>query len=91
MSDEKFHFQIPKDNIRSEKYEKRGFGQAYPRSNYYEHAEKLLDRYERLYKDESNKKDFNLTSQIFFQIKVPSDRAIKKRKTQASKSGNKYP
>lgn len=87
MSDEKFHLQIPKDNIRSEKYEKRGFGQAYPRSNYYEHAEKLLDRYERLYEGESNKKDFKLTSQIFFQIEVPSDRAIKNEKLKLQNLG----
>jgi hypothetical protein len=80
MSDEKFHFQIPKDNIRNEKYEKKGFGISYPRLNYYEHGEMLLKKYDNLYQYEATKTDFNLASQIFFQVETPANRAIKNEK-----------
>ena len=80
MSEDKFHFQIPKGNIRNEKYDKKGFGISYPRTNYAEHGEMLLEKYDQLIQSEAKKSDFNLSSQIFFQVETPVDRAIKNEK-----------
>lgn len=80
MNDNKFHFQIPKENIRIQKYKKHGFGQSFSRSNYYEHGEKLLGQYDKLYSYESTKNDFDLASQLFFSIEIPEQRDIKSEK-----------
>ncbi|WP_231424674.1 S8 family peptidase [Pedobacter sp. Leaf250] len=80
MNEGKFHFHIPKDNIRIEKYKKTGFGVSFTRSNYSEHGKRLLDQYDKLLLNESKKSDYDLTSQIFFNIEVPTDRDIKNEK-----------
>ncbi|WP_343589711.1 S8 family peptidase [Flavobacterium sp.] len=80
MSKDKFHFEIPKDNIRNEKYEKTGGGVSVERSNHKEHGLVLLTEVNELKEIEYDKRDFHYTSDIYLQIETPRGYSLKNQK-----------
>jgi len=80
MAKDKFHFEIPKENIRNEKYEKTGGGISVKRDNHTEHGLKLLTEVFKLKETEFNKKDYNYTSDIYLQVETPRGYSIKGQK-----------
>ncbi|CAD0008163.1 S8 family peptidase [Flavobacterium salmonis] len=80
MSDDKFHFEIPKENIRNEKYEKTGGGISVQRIDHTEHGLNLHTQTLKLKEVELSKKDFKYTSDLYIQLETPADISIKSQK-----------
>jgi len=87
MNDDRFHFEIPKENVRIDKYEKTGGGQNYSRQNHQEHGEKLLEQTLKLKEIEFTKKDSKFTNDLFFQIETPEELSVKSEKFKIEKAG----
>jgi Subtilase family len=87
MSDDRSHFEIPKENIRSEKYEKTGGGESFQRLNHSDHGKKLMEQTIRLKQVEFTKKDSKYSSDIFFQIETPKDLSVKGEKLRLERLG----
>jgi len=87
MSDDKFHFQIPNENIRNIKYEKTGGGKSVQRLNHSEHGIKLRSQTTHLKEQELSKKDSQYTSDIYLQIETPSDVSLKSQKVKIEELG----
>lgn len=83
----RFHLQIPKENIRSEKYEKTGGGETFQRLNHFEHGTKLLSQTLRLAQVELTKKDSSFTEELFLQIETPPELSVKQEKFKIEKLG----
>lgn len=87
MSNERSHFEVPKENIRNEKYEKTGGGKTFQRLNHGDHGKKLMDQTTKLKQVELNKKDSKYTSDIFFQVETPKEVSVKSEKLKLEKLG----
>jgi|26BtaG_2_1085354.scaffolds.fasta_scaffold00262_16 hypothetical protein len=87
MSEEKFHFEIPKENIRIEKYEKRGYAPTVQRISHIEHGQKLKAQTQNFINTEFKKKDFEYTSDLFLQIETPEKITIKSQKQKIENLG----
>ena len=87
MSDDKFHFQIPNENIRNVKYEKNGGGKSVQRVDHSEHGLKLRTQTAVLKEQELLKKDSKFTSDIYLQIETPSDISLKSQKLKIEELG----
>lgn len=83
----RFHFQIPKDNIRVEKFEKSGFSEPYQRLNHSDHGRKLLSQTLTLQQVEFTKKDARFTEELFLQIETPPELSLKTEKLKIEKLG----
>lgn len=86
----RFHLQIPKENVRSEKYEKTGGGESYQRLNHYTHGTKLLSQTLRLGQIEFTKKDATFTEDLFLQIETPAELSVKHEKFKIEKLGLEF-
>ena len=80
MSKDRFHFEIPGENIRNEKYEKRGFSPKVPRLSHLEHGKKLQLQSQEYLQTELKKKDVKYTDDFFLQIETPNEISIKSQK-----------
>jgi hypothetical protein len=87
MNDNKFHFQIQKENISNVKYEKTGGGISVQRLNHSEHGVKLKFQTTELKQKEKLKKDSEFTSDIYLQIATPSDVSIKSQRLKIEELG----
>lgn len=83
----RFHFQIPKENIRIQKFEKTGFGESYQRQDHIEHGRKLLSQSLSIQEVELSKKDAKFTDEMFLQIATPPSLSIKNEKIKIEKLG----
>jgi hypothetical protein len=87
MSEDKFHFEIPKDNIRNEKYEKTGGGTSVQRLDHSEHGINLRNQTLELKRLELKKKDFEYTSDIYIQLETPNEFSLKSQKQKIEQLG----
>ncbi len=87
MADEKFHFEIPKKNVRIEKYDKTGYSPAVPRISHKEHGEKLKMDVLKLKEIEFKKRDSKYTNDVFLQLETPEKVSIKSQKTKIEQLG----
>ncbi len=87
MSDDKYHFEIPKENIRIEKFEKTGFSPSVDRLNHTEHGLKLQQQTIELKEIESSRKDSKFTNELFLQIETPADIPLKTQKLKIENLG----
>lgn len=87
MADNNYHFQIPRDNIRNEKYEKHGFSPAVQRVNYSEHGAALKRQAAEFKQIELAKKDMEYSSQLFLQIETPEKVSVKSQKQKIENLG----
>ena len=87
MSNERSHFEIPKDNIRNEKYEKTGGGESFQRFNHSDHGKKLMDQTVKLKQVELKRRDSQYTSDIFLQIETSKEVSVKSEKLRLEKLG----
>lgn len=87
MSEDRFHFEIPKENIRVEKYEKTGGGESFQRLNHAEHGRKLIEQTNKLKKVEQNKKDSRISENIYFQIETPKELSVKQERQKIENLG----
>jgi hypothetical protein len=87
MSDEKFHFEIPISNIRTQKYDKTGGGKSVNRINPSEHGRKLKEQTSTLIKNEISKKDFLYTSDLYLQIVTPEEVSLKSQQLKIEELG----
>lgn len=87
MSDDRFHFKIPITNVRLEKFEKSGGGESFQRDNHTEHGHKLYSSTLKLKEIEFDKKDSDLTSDLFLQIETPEKLSVKSEKLKIEKLG----
>jgi hypothetical protein len=83
----RYHFEIPKKNIRTEKYEKSGGGTNYQRINHDEHGRNLLGQTAKLLATEFSKKDSGFTSDVFLQIETPETLSVKGEKPKIENLG----
>lgn len=87
MSDDKFHFKIPNENIKNVKYEKTGGGTSVQRIDHAEHGIKLKAQTADLKKLEFSKKDFRYTSDIYLQIETPTEVTLKSQRLKIEELG----
>ncbi|RMA67697.1 S8 family peptidase [Ulvibacter antarcticus] len=87
MSEEKFHFEIPKGNIRNVKYDKQGFAPTVQRISHSEHGKKLMTQTKEFIATEFKKKDIEYTSDLFLQIETPEKITIKSQKQKIENLG----
>jgi len=87
MAEDNYHFKIPNDNIRNEKYEKFGFSPSVQRVNYSEHGLNLKQQASLFKEKESLKKDISYSSQLFLQIETPEKVSIKSQKQKIENLG----
>lgn len=87
MSEEKFHFKIPKGNIRNVKYEKHGFAPSVKRISHSDHGLKLKTQTQEFINTEFSKKDIEYTSDLFLQIETPEKITIKSQKLKIENLG----
>ena len=87
MSDYKFHFEIPLNNIRIEKYEKSGFSPIVQRISHKKHGEKLKSDILKLREIEFKKSDAKYTDELFLQISTPEKVSIKNFKSKIEQLG----
>src|ERR1035437_8876855 len=87
MSDEKFHFEIPINNVRTERYDKTGGGKSVKRLNPSEHGKKLKEQTSTLKNNEISKKDFLYTSDLYLQIVTPEDVTLKSQQLKIEELG----
>jgi len=87
MSDDKFHFEIPKKNIKNIRYEKTGGGVSVTRLNHSEHGKKLKGQTEILKAAEFDKKDSKYTSDLYLQIETPRDVTLKSQRLKIEELG----
>lgn len=80
MAEDRFHFQIPIENIRSENCPKHGGGENYARTDYSVHGKKLWQDSNAIKITEAKRKDFNLISDLFLLMEMPQDIPIKNHK-----------
>tara|TARA_R110000751_G_scaffold126574_5_gene228544 strand:- start:10468 stop:12672 length:2205 start_codon:yes stop_codon:yes gene_type:complete len=80
MSNKRFHFEIPGDNIRNEKYDKSGFSPSVKRLDHVEHGQKLQIQAQKFIEVEFKKKDIRYTDDLFLQIETPKDITLKSQK-----------
>ena len=80
MDDDSFHFQIPDENIRQEKYEKSSGGKSYTRANHREHGIRLLASTNYVIAKESQKKDYDLVRELFLAVETPEELSVKSEK-----------
>lgn len=76
MADNKFHFEIPRKNVRVEKYDKTGYSPTVPRISHKEHGEKLKTEVLKLKEIEFGKRDSKYTNDLFIQLETPSNVSI---------------
>jgi hypothetical protein len=89
MSEDKFHFEIPKENVRIESYPKRGFSPSVPRASHFDHGKNLQMQTQNLVKTEFNKKDAQYTQDLFLQIETPDEFKIKSQRFKIEELGFK--
>ena len=87
MSEEKFHFEIPKENIRNEKYDKQGFSPTVQRISHSEHGKKLKSQTQEFINTEFKKKDIEYTYDLFLQLETPEKVTIKSQKQKIENLG----
>ncbi|KRD58496.1 hypothetical protein ASE40_19405 [Flavobacterium sp. Root935] len=87
MAKDNYHFQIPVENIRIEKYEKRGFSPSVKRNDYGKHGEYLRELSNQFQKEESEKKDVQYSGHLFLQIETPIRVSIKSQKQKIENLG----
>lgn len=87
MSEEKFHFEIPKGHIRNVKYDKHGFAPSVQRINHSEHGQKLKAQTQDFITTEFNKKDIEYTSDLYLQIETSEKTTIKSQKLKIENLG----
>ena len=87
MADDKFHFQIPNENIKNIKYEKTGGSVSVQRENHSEHGLKLKAQTYNLKNQELTKKDSYFTTDIYLQIETPSNVSLKSQKLKIEELG----
>jgi len=87
MSNDKFHFEIPKENIRIEKYDKSGFSPTVERLSHAEHGLKLQQQTSELKEIEFSKKDSKYTNELFLQIETPTEVPLKSQKLKIENLG----
>lgn len=87
MSEEKFHFEIPKENVRNEKYDKQGFSPTVQRINHSEHGKKLKTQTQEFINTEFKKKDIEYTNDLFLQLETPEKVTIKSQKQKIENLG----
>ncbi|WNH07932.1 hypothetical protein [Thalassobellus suaedae] len=87
MSEEKFHFEIPKDNIRNIKYDKHGFAPSVQRISHTDHGQKLKAQTQDFITTEFKKKDIEYTSDLYLQIETPEKITIKSQKLKIENLG----
>ncbi len=80
MSEEKFHFEIPQNNIRTVKYDKQGFAPSVQRISHSDHGQKLKAQTQDFINTEFQIKDIEYTSDLFLQIETPEKITIKSQK-----------
>lgn len=89
MNKDRFHFEIPGENVRNEKYEKRGFSPKVPRLSHSEHGKKLQLQSQEYLQTELKKKDIKYTDDFFLQIETPDEISIKSQKLKIEDLGFK--
>lgn len=89
MSKKRFHFEVPGNNIRNEKYEKSGFSPSVKRLNHLEHGQKLQLQSQKFLESELRKKDVKYTDDLFLQIETPKDIPLKSQKVKIADLGFK--
>ena len=87
MSEEKFHFEIPKENIRNVKYDKQGFSPTVQRISHSEHGKKLRAQTEEFTNTEFRKKDIQFTKNLYLQLETPEKTTIKSQKQKIENLG----
>jgi hypothetical protein len=87
MSEDKFHFEIPKENIRNIKYDKQGFAPSVQRISHTEHGQKLKTQTQEFINTEFKKKDIEFISDLFLQIETPEKITIKSQKQKIENLG----
>jgi hypothetical protein len=87
MSEEKFHFEIPKENIRNVKYDKHGFAPSVQRISHSDHGQKLKAQTQDFITTEFKKKDIEYTSDLYLQIETPEKITIKSQKLKIENLG----
>lgn len=90
MADNKYHFEIPRKNVRIEKYDKTGFSPTVPRISHKEHGEKLKMEVLKLKEIEFEKKDSKYTNDLFLQLETPEKIPIKSQKTKIEQLGFEF-
>jgi len=85
--EDKFHFEIPPENVRNEHYQKQGMGTTVCREDHYNHGLRLISQTSELKLSASRKKDFNFTSNLYLQIETPEGFPIKDQKNNLEKIG----
>jgi hypothetical protein len=87
MDDNKFHFRIPKENVRIEKFDKTGFSPSVERLNHSEHGLKLKEQTNKLVVLEASRKDSKYVDELFVQIETPIDIPLKSQKLKIENLG----
>ncbi len=87
MADDRFHFLIPSENVRSSKVKKRGFGMSYPRSDYSKHGLKLRAAKVEVGNSEAKKKDSKFMQDVFLQVETPAKTRIRDHKSKIQNLG----
>jgi len=89
MSEDKFHFEIPKENVHVDSYSKRGFSPSVPRASHFDHGRKLQMQTQNLVQTEFSKKDAQYTRDLFLQIETPDEFKIKSQRLKIEELGFK--
>lgn len=87
MSDDKFHFEIPKENVRIEKYEKYGYSIPVDRTDHSEHGKALRQLALKFREYEERRKDARFTQDLFLQIETPEPVSLKSQKSKIEQLG----
>ncbi|UII81076.1 S8 family peptidase [Flagellimonas sp. CMM7] len=87
MGEDKFHYEIPKENIRNAKYEKQGFSPTVKRINHSQHGIRLRTLTRNFVKSTLSKKDIEYTSDLFLQLETPDKVTIKSQKQKIENLG----
>jgi len=87
MNDERFHLEIPIENIRIERYEKTGGGESVKRLDYTEHGKKLREQTQSIKQNELSKRDSVYTSDLYLQISTPEAVTLKSQRLKIEELG----
>jgi hypothetical protein len=87
MDKDKFHFKIPKENVKNRAYVKTGGGETVSRQDHGKHGVKLRGQTQKLIITEQSKKDFAYTTDLYLQISTPKDVTLKSQRLKIQELG----
>jgi len=87
MAKDNYHFQIPVENIKIDRYEKRGFSPSVKRSDYRKHGEYIKELADQFKDKESTRKDIEYSTHLFLEIETPVRVSIKSQKQKIENLG----